>query len=1052
MSEQTVSENLGLDWPDAYAAIRPVLKDAWEIDGEIYLSRQLGGGKSGALVYSVDISCKGFTGQAILKLDESPDPRKQEQHEAELHAQAIKDAPKFAEKHLPRILHSAHHEDQIAVLSTIAARGLEYVEPWIECDYDRQMAAIHEVSSGLLTDWNADYRLSKNMRMPQDLVRHWLGRRIDPARGGRIHSLVTEECGLPADAPTLITEGDWFPNPLAFADGVGAIPKRLRMRGAMGHCHGDFHGLNLLLSEKDKPGADYFLIDLALYESDQYLFFDHAYFEVATLHISRGESSAEEWRTVVAHLGHFEGGDRYPGLRSDDIGLVAQMQAMRKGIKDWINSHEPDRLAFMESQMILARVAAGLNFSHKQIPLEARQMAFYYAAANLKDYLKLNRVKWPRTGPTFKITGVPVASSSGHERPSDPQPVGSQQQDEPVTVADTSGSLGSFFHELRRRNVVRVAGLYAVLAWLCIQVATVLQTPLRLPDWSTALVALLLAIGFPIVCVISWVFEMGNSGLQRTRPSNAPPKRDHTKAIVDFGIMAGIVLIIGLSAREVLPSLRDLTSLGTSSTTVSRSEQADGLTSLAVLPFTNLDSGTDDSFADGLTIEIINVLVQTGVFRIPGATSSFQYKAQPGDLREIGKALNVDYLVEGSVRQSGENLRIKASLVRADDGFLIWSENYSETMRNVFVAQEKIAESIGRALSTPLSIDAKVLQAQRSDDPEAYTKFVRGMALLEQRGPALKGAKETLERAVQIHSDFPAAWGALSLVYNYIPSYFKTLDGEPVKAAEFYRKAKDAAEKAHDIDPDLPIVQHALGNMYQRSRQWENAEAAYDAALLADPTNHRVMQDYAALLQTVGKEADALAKITRAKEVDPLNELYHLWEAFFLWQNDQTEARIGVIEDIFRRSPRFRELAIRMIIDHRAMKGELNRVRDFLDACDDCSGTLRRQVFRMLDAGENQPAAEVFQQYKSENILGYQFLYAIGKDDVVLQAFNYYGLTAERRLQYFTTPWSLVDEIGQNPGFVKTAQDMKLVAYWRNKGWPDLCRPTTGEDFVCNRP
>ena len=225
MPELIDSGDHGLGWPESYSEFLPILRQQWGVEGDIYLSRQLGGGKSGALVYSVDIATETFTGQAILKLDQAADSSWQERHEADLHQRAIEDAPEFAAKHLPRLLHSMHHGDQLATLSTIAGRGLEYAEPWMECSHDRQLEVIREVSSGLLEDWNPKYRLNAGMRMPQEILQSWLGYRLDPAQGGRIHAFLVESCRVPADTPAIICDGRWYPNPLAFAIGLPAIPE-----------------------------------------------------------------------------------------------------------------------------------------------------------------------------------------------------------------------------------------------------------------------------------------------------------------------------------------------------------------------------------------------------------------------------------------------------------------------------------------------------------------------------------------------------------------------------------------------------------------------------------------------------------------------------------------------------------------------------------------------------------------------------------------------------------------------------------------------------------
>ena len=417
MPEPIDSGERGLSWPDSYAEILPILRRQWRVDGEIYLGRHLSGGKSGALVYAVDISTSSFAGQAILKLDLATDSGGQERHEAALHERAIEDAPDFAAQHLPRLLHSAHHGDQLAVLSTIAGRGLEYAEPWVDCAHHRQLEVVRAVSSGLLEDWNAEYRLNAGMRMPQELLHSWLGYRLDPDQGGRIHAFLAEECGIPADTPAVICDGHWYPNPLAFAAGVQPIPERARLRGALGHCHGDFHGLNLLVDSRQTTAPNYFLIDLALYQSEQFLFFDHAYFELTFLLNSRGGASAKDWNSLVSQFSDKPNLQTRTRLRTDDIGLIELIQTLRQGLKDWIDRNEADRLAFMESQAHLARVAVGLSFAHKRIPLETRQMAYFYAASSLKDYLKLNRIDWPKAGPEYRIGGAGDAADTD-----DPQP------------------------------------------------------------------------------------------------------------------------------------------------------------------------------------------------------------------------------------------------------------------------------------------------------------------------------------------------------------------------------------------------------------------------------------------------------------------------------------------------------------------------------------------------------------------------------------------------------------------------------------------------------
>lgn len=988
MSESPDATHLGLSWPEAYADILPVLRREWGVEDKIYLTRQLGGGKSGALVFFVDITTKTFTGQAILKLDRPFDPKDQEQHEAALHDRAIADAPEFAARHLPKLLYSSHHGGQVAILSTIAGRGLEYIEPWIECSYDRKLETIKKVSAGLLEDWNADYRLGSGLKMPRELLRDWLAYRLDPAQGGHIHSFLGEECGIAPETPTIIYDGHWYPNPLAFIEGGTDIPKRVRLRGVLGHCHCDFHGFNLLVGRREKRALEYYLIDLAMYQSEQFLFYDHAYFELASLLYSRGSVTGRDWEAIVAQLSRFPLKDELPELRTDDIGLIELLQALRQGITNWIERHQADRLSFMESQMLLARVAAGLNFSNKSMALDARQMAFFYAAANLKDYIKLLRLEWPKTGAAFEIgaSATPLRAS-GESEPA--AMLRAEQSSEPASKSE--------------------------------------------PESATAAPP-------PIISREDAAAPPSGSVFSAFRGPRA-------LWLGGLALMAAVIALVALTGDVLRTAEKG--SVPATSAEISGATQVEAGASLAVLPFQNLSGGEDDSFADGLSIDIASVFAGTGKFKMPGMTSTFKFKDRLGDFGAIGRALNVDYLLEGTVLRNGDDLRIAASLVRAEDGLLIWSSTFSEKMKDVFVTQEKIAEAIGAALSTPLDIDADVLKAQRTDDPRAYELFVRGLALLEQRGLALEDAMGVLERAVDLQPNFAAAWGALSLVYNVIPTFLQKVRGRPVSTVVYYRKAKEAALKAQAIDPDLPIVRHALAYMYQRERQWIAAEDEYKAALSNDPYAHRVMLTYAALLYTVGKRAQARELIMRAKEIDPLNELYNLWDAFMRWQSDQTEETIKPVEDIFRRLPQYREIALRIIIDHRARTGELDKVRDLIEACSGCSAGLRTRALALLDAVPLEPADELFEAYKDSNILGYQLLYAVGGADAVLDAFRYYGVDAKRRLVFFTVPWTLVNVLDQHERFLDIAEDMGLVNYWRARGYPDNCSLTNDNRFVC---
>ncbi|MCR9137359.1 MAG: tetratricopeptide repeat protein [Alphaproteobacteria bacterium] len=1016
----------GLPWPEAYGALLPAIRAQWGVEGEIYLSRHLSGGKSGALVYVADIQSAGFTGQAILKLDHATDSAQQEAHEASLHGDAIKDAPAFAENHLPKLLNALHQGTQFAILSTIAGRGLEYAEPWTTCPFEQQLPAVRRMSRELLEDWNADYRLADGMHMPQQLLSGWLDYRLDPTEG-RIHGFLQDDCGLAPDTATIVFEGQWYPNPMAFAYGAGDIPERLQLRTVTGHSHGDLHGLNLLVSPSASSEPNYHLIDLADYQSRRFLFFDHAYFELAYLLTVRSAAATANWETILARLSRFEHPEE-GGLRADDLGVIEIVDALRGEVTAWIERHQADRLSYMESQVLLARVAAGLNFTHKRVSQEMRRMAFMYAATALKDYLKLNRVDWPKHGPSFSLQADDKATKA---EPLEPSTFDEQSQHPAEKTAGANPApTGSLLSELHRRRVITVAGLYGIAAWLCIEAVGALETRLGMPYWTDTAVIGLLLIGLPVACVVAW-----------SAGRDSPSRQGGGRALRDLLVATCVLAILAVSlSRHVLDDFTSNTGL---------LQSAEERKSVAVLPFRNLSmNGDDDRFSDGLTMEIMGTLARSGEFRVPGQSSSFSYKNTSVDLREIGQALGVDYILEGSVRRNDDELRVEAQLVQADDGFLVWSDVFVDEISDIFVVQEKIANAIGGALKTPMGIEATTLQTSRTDVPEAYDLYLKGIALLQLRGPSVRHAADALVEAVTLDPNFAAGWAALSLVYEVYPTFVDS--GVRTRLpATYYRLARDAALKAQALAPDAPIVQHALGNVNRRDGRWMAAEDHYRKALDAEPDNHSVMEDYSELLTVLGRHAQALDMAEQALELDPLNPLYVFRISQIGWLANQSINSVEAMIALFSKYPEFQVMTVRPIIGYMFSTGQVERLKKMVEDCQNCSSTMRDRILTIVDAAATEPPDTVFDTHKDDNILGYQFLQAIGGPDLVLKAFRYHMEFADTQTLIFRVPWTVIESIGDTGEFKSLIEEQGIAAYWRERGWPERCRPLDGDDFEC---
>ena len=284
----------------------------------------------------------------------------------------------------------------------------------------------------------------------------------------------------------------------------------------------------------------------------------------------------------------------------------------------------------------------------------------------------------------------------------------------------------SLIAELKRRNVFRVAAAYVVVAWVIAQVAEFAFENFGAPDWVLKSVIVVLMLGLPLAVIFAWAFEMTPEGIKRE------VEVDRSKSIVsqtgrklDRMIIAVLVIAVGWFAFDKFVPGSDPTTPAVEVTTVADSNDK----SVAVLPFVAMSSGPDDEyFADGLTEEILNSLAQLPELLVTARTSAFSFKGQDLPIQEIATALGVNHIVEGSVRRSGDRLRVTAQLIRADDGFHLWSENYDSTSTDTISVQENIAEQIASVMDVVL--DEEKREAMRKAglrDAEAFTLYQKGL-------------------------------------------------------------------------------------------------------------------------------------------------------------------------------------------------------------------------------------------------------------------------------------------------------------------------------------
>jgi TolB-like protein len=348
----------------------------------------------------------------------------------------------------------------------------------------------------------------------------------------------------------------------------------------------------------------------------------------------------------------------------------------------------------------------------------------------------------------------------------------------------------SFIEELKRRNVVKIGVLYIVAAWLTLQVAELLFDALELPSAWLRLVLALVILGFPIALIFSWVFELTPEGIKREKDvdrsrsvTGETGRKINTLIVVLLVIAIGTVAVDRLVPEQAEPVAQAPAPapVATSPAEVPGETTAEAPAgppdrSIAVLPFANMSGDVENEyFADGLSEEILNFLAGVPDLQVTARTSSFQFKGKNADVREIGGALNVANVLEGSVRRAGDQARITAQLIRASDGYHLWSATYDRQMDDVFEIQTEIAESVTRALGVVLDdaqrqqmIDAGVREV------DAFVYYQRGLEKFwkahgEHFDLAMMAeAAELFGEAIRIEPDFADAYFMRSDYYAHL--------------------------------------------------------------------------------------------------------------------------------------------------------------------------------------------------------------------------------------------------------------------------------------------
>jgi TolB-like protein/Tfp pilus assembly protein PilF len=434
------------------------------------------------------------------------------------------------------------------------------------------------------------------------------------------------------------------------------------------------------------------------------------------------------------------------------------------------------------------------------------------------------------------------------------------------------GGRVSLLAELRRRNVIRVAGLYLVAAWLLVQVAETVLPIFETPGWVLKVLVAMLAVAFVPSMVFAWVFELTPEGLRReSELGSSPATVDFTARRLDVAVIMLLVVAIGLFVFGPRPSVPDAVT-PPDTAAIDRSAGATNAheagRSIAVLAFADLSAGKDQEyFADGIAEELLNLLARIEGLQVAARTSSFKFKGSQADVGEIGRALGVQTVLEGSIRKSGDQIRITAQLIKVENGFHIWSQSYDRRLDNLFATQDEIATAIVDALKLKFDLSAET--SGRTRDLAAYDLFLRGRhAARAPSQAALLRAIALWEQALVIDPDYAAALSGIAEAWVWLEDY------GGVKPSEAFPKAEQAARQALAIDPDSPEANAAMAMLQDRYNDHTRAQELFERTLAISPNYVPAYNLYADVLRDLGKPRRMIEVQQRAVELDPLSAFY----------------------------------------------------------------------------------------------------------------------------------------------------------------------------------
>ena len=598
----------------------------------------------------------------------------------------------------------------------------------------------------------------------------------------------------------------------------------------------------------------------------------------------------------------------------------------------------------------------------------------------------------------------------------------------------------SFLGELRRRNVIRVAVAYLVTGWLVAQVAELALESFGAPEWVMKTLLLLIALGLPFVLIFAWAFELTPEGIKREkdvdRTQSITPETGRKLNIAIIGTLAIALLLSVVTHRWTTGENMDARAVTAISTDKS----------IAVLPFVNMseDPG-NEYFSDGISEELLNVLVKVEGLRVASRTSSFSFKDKDTPIPEIAEALNVGHVLEGSVRKAGDTIRVTAQLIDVKTDSHLWSETYDRKLEDIFVIQDEISAHIVEALKVALGAgEAAQTPVQPTQNLQAYEDYLRGRHFWQRRGADnIRKSIELFGEATAADPAFARAWSSLGAAHLTMPTY----SGEPEQ--DHFPLARKYARMALQLDPTIAEAHATIADLLRFERRWRDAEDHYLRAIELEPNNSTAYLWYSEQLVATGRLEAALDAGRKAVDLDPFHPGTNSMFGYACHVNGDDQSAVRHAEAAWDLGHPW---SIYELIDYNLDSGNLdaaeriaNEHRARLEADDFVDFDLYLLSFRDPEAGER------FLEDLVERSEGPRLFSAIdharlGHVDEALQIALDVDPSGADLMDIWRPRASAMRQHVRFGEFIRAAG---LDVFWNEVGWPSQCR-SEGEQIYCD--